>query len=129
MKNHSKQNNSTPKTLFIGSLFTILILSLIGIGFAKYSVGVDTINVPQGKTAMYFIIDNSDAVELRDALCHNYKYKVNLLDENGTIYTNPESCNTYANNQVKRYLRENLLSYRKYQYELNYDSGDNISIE
>lgn len=108
------------KGFTLGVLATIMILATIGGAYAAFQTG-GTITVPTGKTAIYFMMDTPDAIELRDALCHNGGYEEQIIDPvTFELIDNPQSCASFADQMIKSYGLDQIAGYRRWQDEQEY---------
>jgi len=57
-------------------------------------------------------MDNSLAVEVRDAFCQQYNYQETIQDTNGNPIPNPESKADFAMRHIKTYIREVHKAYK-----------------
>lgn len=111
------------KSFGFGILTTVMVLLTIGGAYAAFVTGPASVNAASGETIIYFKMANADAAELRDALCHNYGYQAQILDENNTLIPNPQSCAEFGDNKIKQFARDHIMAYRKWQDEQAYNPG------
>lgn len=108
------------KSFGAGAILAICFILVVGGAYAAIANSGQTITVPIGKTAIYFVMSNSDAAYLRDALCHNYHYQENITSENGGVVPNPQSCADFGQTKIVQFAKEHMAAYHQWQYENNY---------
>lgn len=84
----------------MGVLATLMVFVTMGAAMAAIVAGGNTINVPVGKFAIYFFIDDSYTTDLRDA--------VRYWEGNSTLTATQAA--TIFNGEVKGFAKEYVLS-------------------
>jgi len=111
------------KSLTIGMAIGLFVVMLAGVVYSSIAGAGTTVTVPSGKTMIYFTMNTDDAVELRDALCSNYNYQVNITAPNGTVTPNPQSCTDFGQSKIVQFARDNVMAYRRAQAEAAINTG------
>lgn len=111
------------KSMLFGIFLTIIMISSIGVVLGSFITGGNTVTVPAGKIMVYFTMSTTDALELRDALCYNYQYQVNITNEEGVTVPNPQSCAVFADSKIKLFATDNVIAYRRHLAEAAINTG------
>jgi hypothetical protein len=109
--------------------FIIIILIIVSISgiftYATLSSKESTIIIPEGKTAIYVLLDTADIQTLNTAFCTNYHYQttISVLDRKTHIInyvTNPQTCESFTQEKIKAYIKDNINIYEKNEYMKQY---------
>lgn len=92
----------------------MLVFALVGLSTAAIN------NNGDGTITLSWTVSIATAVEMKDAICHNYNYQDTLWGYNETTgeeyeYANPQSCQDFTNDVIKEFIKNNIVAYRHYQ--------------
>lgn len=99
------------KTKYKAMFGMFVIVLFVGIVSAQIS------NNGDGTITISYTVSSDTAIEMKDALCANYKYQENITEideETGEMIdiVNPESCTLFADRQIREFVKNNIVKYR-----------------